>query len=329
MSGHLNPQKNEDVISMMRRFSTAAKYLSERPRADKRTQSYCIKDEYDVQDLLYAILKTVIPDLEREDPVSKIAGDSGRVDLCSSLRGMVVEIKYVSSAKRAAALVSECGERVLRYYKWPSLRHLVFFIYDPDSHLKDPDNFIRDLTSPVTQFNGKEFSVTTVISPYQAGAIQQADLLVAPLSLRPEELALLYGQNNSLAFAVGQPFYTRERRAIIVPIRISNPFNQPNTIAEVSMTIGKKTYGPCSPPPDLIIGGGWLPSSSIRIEQWGCISGAWFFGAGIMGEAIELESKTNAKFRVIPVRGNALEETLLVVPLAELRENTDGNSPTT
>src|SRR5262245_39338225 len=111
----------------MQRFHVTAKHLSNRPRKDKESLGYRIDDEYDVQDLLYAILKPVIPDLEREDPVPKTAGDSGRVDLCSASCGMVIEIKYAKTRERASALPGECREKVLLYSKWPRLRHLIFF----------------------------------------------------------------------------------------------------------------------------------------------------------------------------------------------------------
>ncbi len=127
------------------------------------------------------------------------------------------------------------------------------------------------------------------------------------------------GRDRHLVFTVGQSLYTRDRKAIIIPMKISNPSAQPNTIAEVSITLEGKSYMRCSPPPDLITDGGWLDNQRVRIEPWDSISGSWFFGAGIMGQPIELESLTPIKFRVVPVRGPALETILQVIPLAELR----------
>jgi hypothetical protein len=255
---------NEYAVMIMRRFHVAAKYLSNRSRDNKKSLGYRIDDEYDVQDLLYAILKPVIHDLEREDPVPKIAGDSGRVDLCSPSCGMVIEIKYAKSPGRASALSSECRERIVLYSNWPHLRHLNFFIYDPGSNLSDPDNFIQGLTSPVTKFGDNEFSVATIISPWQLGVVQLAGGMMPPHFLSPSAIEQLYGQNENLAFTVGQPFYTREREAIIIPMEITNPSSQSNTISEVSITVEGKSYRACRPPLDLITSGGWLDNQQVR-----------------------------------------------------------------
>ena len=39
--------------------------------------------------------------------------------------------------------------------------------------------------------------------------------------LLPSAIERLYGQNENLAFSVGQSFYTREREAIIIPMEIT------------------------------------------------------------------------------------------------------------
>lgn len=50
------------------------------------------------------------------------------------------------------------------YQRWPELRTLVFFIYDPEGQLPDPDNLSGDLSKPVV-LDDKEFSVEVILSP--------------------------------------------------------------------------------------------------------------------------------------------------------------------
>lgn len=153
-----------NTIQVLRRFHLGASRLRSRPRKEKASLGYVIADEYDVQDLLFAILKPYIKDLDCENPTPKFAGDAGRVDLCSKDLGMVIEVKYGKNAKRAADLAAECRERFLQYSEFPELTHLIYFIYDPNHLIADPDNFEKDFTSPAT-WRDKSFQVTAIVNP--------------------------------------------------------------------------------------------------------------------------------------------------------------------
>lgn len=155
----------DSVLKILRRFEVAARALRSRPREDKKKFGYVIADEYDVQDLLYALLKPLVEDLEREAPVPKTAGVSGRVDLCSTRLGLVLEVKFAKAGGgNATKLVKECNERVVTYAAGPGLEHLVFFVYDPDGVLPDRDNFISGLSTPAS-IHGKSFAVDAVVAP--------------------------------------------------------------------------------------------------------------------------------------------------------------------
>lgn len=87
------------VRQVLGRFDKAARALGNRSRPGKLP--FTIADEYDVQDLLYAILKPLVPDLTTEDPVPKCAGDAGRIDLTSRSLGLAIEVKFAKDKARA------------------------------------------------------------------------------------------------------------------------------------------------------------------------------------------------------------------------------------
>ena len=98
-----------------------------------------IEDEYDVQDLLFAGLKPLVIDLQKEDPTRKIATVSGRLDLVSHSLGLAIEVKALTKSGRERDIARECLGRVQQYSTMPGLKTLVFFLYDPQCLVPDVD----------------------------------------------------------------------------------------------------------------------------------------------------------------------------------------------
>lgn len=154
------------VQAILTGFYSATRHLEYRGRKDKKNKAFEIEDEYDVQDLLYAMLRPVVPDLEREDPTRKVAGKGGFLDFRSDELELILEVKYCDSANRAKALVDECNARIKRYGKREDLSTLAFFIYDPEGYaLREHPNFVRDMEGPHRMGGSKEFQVRVVINP--------------------------------------------------------------------------------------------------------------------------------------------------------------------
>ncbi|MBX9721174.1 MAG: hypothetical protein K2X81_07260, partial [Candidatus Obscuribacterales bacterium] len=80
------------ILQLCSRLNHSAKILNRR-RAGK--QSFEITDEYDVQDLLQAVLRAYFKYSISEEPISKLSGSSSRADFAIQDLGVIIEAKYV------------------------------------------------------------------------------------------------------------------------------------------------------------------------------------------------------------------------------------------
>jgi len=124
------------------RFHTVARQLRVR-HADRETLD--IEDEYDVQDLLHALLKLHFDDVRPEEWIPSYAGGASRADFLLKQEGIVLEVKKT----RKGLKDREAGEQLLvdiaRYQAHPDCTSLVCFIYDPEERIDNPIGLEQDL----------------------------------------------------------------------------------------------------------------------------------------------------------------------------------------
>ena len=261
-----------------------------------------------MQDLAFALLKPDVVDLEYEDPIPKLAGDSGRVDLSSRHLGMIIELKYVRDRARGNEIAKECRERVLLYSRWPELRHLVFFVYDPNRFLGDPDNIIHGLSVPICAWGPKTFRVTTVVSPWEVGTSSTPTSSVPTMLPDAKPDPAQGAGEDTVVVALGATIIVSGRDAVVVPVAVSNRSDRPNTISTVALVVDDHVH-PASPPREgsHVPGLDWLPTCDIRLEPWGSVSGAWYFGWSFEGDgaAVRVEPRSRMLLRVTLVRGGS------------------------
>jgi hypothetical protein len=90
------------VMQLLKNLPIAVRVLGDRQRGKPPFE---LADEYDVQDLLFAILRSVFDDAKREEWTPGKAGSAKRIDILLPSITAVVEAKYVRSeshAKRVA-----------------------------------------------------------------------------------------------------------------------------------------------------------------------------------------------------------------------------------
>jgi hypothetical protein len=147
----------EEIEFVCSRFHTVAKQIQK--RHDNRP-TLEIKDEYDVQDLLHAILRMFFDDIRPEEHTPSYAGGSARMDFLLKSHGTVIEVKKTRKGLRDKEIGNQLVEDIARYRKHKDCRILVCFIYDPEGIITNPKGLIKDLSE-----ESDEFSVRVLIQP--------------------------------------------------------------------------------------------------------------------------------------------------------------------
>lgn len=133
-------------------FATAAKALGSRRR---RRQSFAIDDEYDVQDLLEALLRVHFSDVRAEEPNPSVAGQSTRVDFFLKQERFIVEAKMTREGYKDAQIGDDLIRDVARYQARNDYDTLVCFVYDPGFLIKNPSGLAADVQSQPSRLDVK------------------------------------------------------------------------------------------------------------------------------------------------------------------------------
>ena len=114
-----------------------------------------IKDEYDVQDLLHAILRLYFDDVRPEESIPSYAGSNSRIDFVINDLGIAIEVKKTSKNLKD----KEIGEQLLidigRYQTNKNVKTLICFVYDPDGLIKNPIGLENDLMQTASNLEVK------------------------------------------------------------------------------------------------------------------------------------------------------------------------------
>ncbi|HMH42606.1 MAG TPA: hypothetical protein VK557_03925 [Pyrinomonadaceae bacterium] len=147
------------VIQICSRIARVAQILAVR---DRSKPPFIISDEYDVQDLLDAVLRGYLKYSVREEPLGKVAGArSGRADIAIEELGVIIEVKFVRSPHDQKKLVEDFAHDLLLYTKWSPLRHFIYLCYN-SSDLRDSEA-LQQLEGP-KDINGTRFETHVVLA---------------------------------------------------------------------------------------------------------------------------------------------------------------------
>jgi len=148
------------IIRLCSRIKKAALILTDRRRKGK--SSYTTSDEFDVQDLLHALIRGFTKYSVQEDPIGKIAGvRSSRADISIEELGILIEVKYVRNPNDQKRIFEEYSQDLVLYSKWKPLKSLLFVIYNSDD-LRDPEAFEK--LSGAQTINDIKFNVRVILT---------------------------------------------------------------------------------------------------------------------------------------------------------------------
>ncbi|HET7232079.1 MAG TPA: hypothetical protein VFJ16_18880 [Longimicrobium sp.] len=142
-------------------FPDVATFL--RCRTGKRP-NFEISAEQDVRDLLYAMLKGILPDAKLEEFTPQHALSSKRVDICIPSMKLLIEVKFVRNRTHARRVADELKIDIESYFPHPHCDELMVVVWDPNRHITDRRIFIQDLRG-LREKGGKRFTVEVTVQP--------------------------------------------------------------------------------------------------------------------------------------------------------------------
>lgn len=104
-----------------------------------------INDEYDLQDLIYALLHINFNDIRKEEWTPNYAGGASRMDFLINPFGIVLETKKTREGLGSKELGKQLVNDIVWYEKHPNCKKLICFIYDPEQRITNPKGLITDL----------------------------------------------------------------------------------------------------------------------------------------------------------------------------------------
>jgi len=148
------------ITQILQNFSNSILKITRNRRKDHAV--FKLKDEYDVQDLVYTMLKPIFIDLVEEDPSPKVAGRGSRIDIVIPTRKVVIETKMLKETDDNENLyINDLKKDIESYHKHPDLEYLICLVYDPYKKCKDDNNFYE--LAGERMVKGKQFNVIMIV----------------------------------------------------------------------------------------------------------------------------------------------------------------------
>lgn len=157
--GAINPSTkpilyDEILANIFNHFHIVAKQLK---RRYNQRHSIELNDEYDVQDLLHALLKLHFEDVRPEEWTPSYAGGNNRMDFLIKDEEIAIEVKMT----RKGLKDKEVGEQLIidiaKYQSHPNCKRLYCFVYDKDEVIRNPRGIEKDLESQSNDLAVKVF----------------------------------------------------------------------------------------------------------------------------------------------------------------------------
>jgi hypothetical protein len=105
-----------------------------------------IEDEYDVQDLLHALLHLDFDDIRREEWTPSYAGGAARMDFLLKDIDVVIEAKKTRKNLGAKEIGDQLIVDIQKYQLHPNCKILCCLVYDPEGRIGNPASLEDDLS---------------------------------------------------------------------------------------------------------------------------------------------------------------------------------------
>ena len=156
----VNKSAEETVRHVLNNFSNAIQKIINGRRLNH--PDFNIEDEYDVQDILYVILKSIFPKIRDEDPIPKVGGKSTKIDLILREEKILIEVKMIKvKDSNETHFIEQLKIDFESYHQCKWMKKLFCFVYDPYKKTRDISNF-NDLNGERTK-GENNFNVEVIV----------------------------------------------------------------------------------------------------------------------------------------------------------------------
>lgn len=149
------------IFAILDRFRSISSPLLKRR---KGKQVLKIKNEYDVQDILHVILKSIFPSVRCEEVVSTLSRRFLKIDFLLLKEKIAIECKYIRDSNHAKNFIVEIDNDIRPYSKHRDVSTLIIFVYDDNLFISDP-NYLEKEYSMVQKFRSKSIRVFLRVRP--------------------------------------------------------------------------------------------------------------------------------------------------------------------
>lgn len=139
----VKPGKVEELLELIIRGLRRAMHPLTHRR--KGAQPLSFASEYDVQDLLHAMLRPWVSNIRPEEFTPSYAGSSTRMDFLLPAHSLVVETKLVRDRTHAKRIGDELIIDIEHYRRHPECKRLWCVVYDPEHLITNADGLRNDL----------------------------------------------------------------------------------------------------------------------------------------------------------------------------------------
>lgn len=146
------PKAIEDLLMRLVRGLPRAMYPLSKRR--KGATALTFRSEYDLQDLLHALLRPWVADIRPEEFTPSYAGSSTRMDFLLPAHSIVIELKLVRDHAHAHQIGKELTIDIAHYRAHPACDFLWCVVYDPDKLIPNVGGLEQDLSGVVKSPQG-------------------------------------------------------------------------------------------------------------------------------------------------------------------------------
>lgn len=130
------------LVAVLRRLPRLIKPLVDRRRG---AAPFRIDNEYDVQDVIEALLGALFDDVRAEEPTPSHAAGGARIDFLIPRARIAIEVKMTRPTLRPRTVADELAIDIERYRSHPNVDTLIALVFDPPNTIRNRAGFEEDL----------------------------------------------------------------------------------------------------------------------------------------------------------------------------------------